>query len=145
MKPFGLDALGEGKMPYRFLIPRVQRFAVREFSRDPELPFDEFKRRLGEHFFGKDATPQRIDDLLELQRIWTRGSDWYWSSPLLDPVFFAHRAKRLKWGPEKLAEYEKDLAALKRLAGLETGATEIRRLAAEVVGRWGTNSPASFR
>jgi hypothetical protein len=145
MKPFGLDALGEGRMPYRFLTARVQRFAVREFSRDPELAFDEFKRRLGEHFFGKDPLPRRTDDLLELQRIWTRGSDWYWSSPVLDPEFFAHRAKRLKWTAQKLAEYEKDLAALKRLASLETGGAEIRQLAAEVVGRWGTNSPASIR
>jgi hypothetical protein len=145
MKPFGLDALGEGRMPYRFLTARVQRFAVREYSHDPDLSFEDFKRRLGEHFFGKDPLPRRTDDLLELQRIWTRGSDWYWSSPVLDPEFFAHRAKRLKWTAQKLAEYEKDLAALKRLASLETGGAEIRQLAAEVVGRWGTNSPASIR
>ena len=142
MKPFGLDALGEGKMPYRFLIPRVQRFAVSEFSRDPDLAFDEFKRRLGEHFFGIGATQQQVDDLLELQRIWTHGSDWYWSSPLLDPEFFAHRAKRLKWGPEKLAEYEKDFMTLKRLAD---GTSDTRRLAVEVLKRWGTNWPATLR
>lgn len=145
MKPFGLDALAEGKMPYRFLIPRVQRFAVGEFSRDPELAFDEFKQRLGEHFFGKKRTPETVDDLLELQRIWTHGSDWYWASPLLDPEFFAYRAKRLKWGPEKLAEYEKDFAELKRMAGLKTGATEIQRLAGEIVARWGTNTPAGLQ
>ena len=144
MKPFGLDALGEGRMPYRFLIPRVQRFAVSEFSRDPDLPFGEFKRRLGEHVFGKSAKQEEVEDLLELQRIWTHGSDWYWASPLLDPEFFAYRAKRLKWGPEQLVEYENHLLALKRMAGLETGAPEIRRIAVEVVERWGTNTPASI-
>jgi hypothetical protein len=145
MKPFGLNALGEGKMPYRFLIPSIQRFAVREFSHDPELKFNEFKRRLGEHFFGKDGTSQKLDDLLELQRIWTHGSDWYWSSPLLDPAFFAQRAKRLKWSPEKLAEYEKDLAILRGLSGQQTAPVEIRRLATDVVRRWGTNSPMALR
>ena len=150
MKPFGLDALGEGKMPYDFLTARVQRFAVREFSGDPELKFDEFKRRLGEHFFGSGAKPGGADDLLEMQRIWTHGSDWYWSSPLLDPVFFAHRTRRLKWPPATLAGYERDLAALKGLAARYEKAEhsverEIARLAASVVQRWGANSPASLR
>lgn len=144
MKPFGLDALSEGKMPYRFLIPRVQRFAVSQFSHDPDLAFEDFKRRLGAHVFGTNATLEQANDLLELQRIWTHGSDWYWPSPLLDPEFFAYRAKRLKWDHEKLGEYDKDLAGLKRIADLETGATEVRRLAAAVVRRWGTNTPASL-
>jgi hypothetical protein len=141
MKPFGLDALGEGKMPYRFLIPRVQRFAVREFSHDPDLAFDEFKRRLGQHIFGAQATMQMVDDLLDLQRIWVHGSDWYWPSPLLDPEFFAHRAKRLKWSKETLNSYEKDLGVLKQIAERNTN-PNIARLAESVVKRWGTNSPA---
>ena len=147
MKPFGLDALGEGKMPYRFLVPRVQRFAVREFSADPELKLTDFKRRLGEHFFGVRATSQQADDLLEFQRIWTHGSDWYWSSPLLDPVFFAHRAQRLKWPAATLAGYEKDLAALRAFAARYENSKlpveqEIARWSTTVVQRWGTNSPA---
>jgi hypothetical protein len=146
MKPFGLDALGEGKMPYSYLIPRVQRFAFREFSHDPDLTLEQFKHRLGEHFFGQQAMAQHADDLLDLQRIWIHGSDWYWSSPLLDPEFFAYRAKRLKWSPEKLSAYEKDLTALKQLADRYGKAThpaeqEIARLATTVVHRWGTNSP----
>jgi hypothetical protein len=146
MKPFGLDVLGEGKMPYRFLIARVQRFAVREFSRDPDLAFETFKSRLGQHFFGRDATQQQTSDLLELQRIWMHGSDWYWSSPLIDPAFFGHRAKRLKWPTEKLDAYEKDLTGLKQLAARYAKAThptemEMARLSATVAQRWGTNSP----
>ena len=150
MKPFGQDALGEGRMPYRSLIARVQRFAVREFSRDPDLAFDAFKNRLSQHFFGRDAAVQQTSDLLELQRIWMHGSDWYWSSPLLDPAFFAHRAKRLKWAPDKLSAYEKDLLTLKQLAARYGKAThpaerEMARLAAMVADRWGTNSPARLQ
>jgi hypothetical protein len=149
MKPFGLDALKEGKMPYRALLARVQRFAVREFSRDPDLPFDQFKRRLGAHLFGAHATAQKTEDILELQRIWTHGSDWYWPSPLLDPEFFAYRAKRLKWPAEKLAAYEKDLGILKQLAQRYAGVTgateqEIANSAASVIRRWGTNSPGTI-
>src|SRR3954469_16135268 len=86
--PFGFDPMTDGKMPYSTLPVRVQRFAYRTFSRDPELGFAGFKRQLGEHFFAPNASPSTTADLLALQRIWSHDSDWYWPSPLLDPDFF---------------------------------------------------------
>ena len=88
-----------------------------------------------------------MKDLLELQRIWMHDSDWYWSSPLLDPAFFAHRAKRMNWTSEKIADYHSDLATLQELAaryskGSHPAEREIASLAGRVVLRWGTNLPS---
>jgi hypothetical protein len=145
-KAFGRDTEGDGRMPYRALIARVQRFAFREFSHDPGLSFAQFERDLGKHIFGEAASAQASKDLLELQRIFTFESDWYWPSPLLDPEFFFARAKRLNWDSGKRAEYRQNLEKLRAIAGNYRSATnsaerEMGRLAEEVVRRWGSKSP----
>ena len=128
-------------MPYNTLPVRVQRFAYRTFSQTPDLDFAEFERQLGKHFFGANASPAATADLLELQRIWSYDSDWYWASPLLDPAFFAAHAKRLQWPNEKLAAYERNLTTLRGIATRNAEATnanarEMARLAKTVVDRW---------
>ena len=143
--PWGLDATtAAGKMPYNTLPARIQRAAVREFSADPDLPFDQFATRLGQQFFGDKSTPQLVSDLLALQRIWTYESDWYWSSPLLDPAFFKVRAQRLKWSASKLAEFDANLDRLKEIAS-RLPETEMTRPAREVINRWGNNRPSTHR
>jgi putative glycosyl hydrolase-like family 6 (GHL6) protein len=139
--PFGFDPTAEGKMPYNMLPVRVQRFAYRAFSQNPELKYSDFERQLGEHFFGAESSPAAAADLLELQRIWSYDGDWYWSSPLLDPDFFTAHAKRLRWPNGKLATYEKDLSTLRKIAAQNVHATnentkEMARLAKTVVDRW---------
>src|ERR1043166_4112693 len=150
MRPFGLDALGEGRMPYGALVPRVQRFAFREFSQDPELNFQEFQRHLGRQILEADVSSQAVADLLELQRIWTHESDWYWPSPLLEPEFFRHRAQRLKWSQDKLADYNRNLEHLRGIAtrhadAVQPGRREMGRLADMIVKRWAGASPLSLR
>jgi hypothetical protein len=139
--PFGFDPTADGKMPYATLPVRVQRFAYRTFSQTPELEFDRFERKVGEHLFGKDASLAATTDLLELQRIWSYDSDWYWASPLLDPAFFAAHAERLKWSDDKLAAYEKSLTSLREIAARNANAAnpnarEMARLAKTVADRW---------
>ena len=107
-RPFGFDPTTDGKMPCNMLPVRVQRFAYRTYSHTPELEFAEFERQLGEHFFGARPSHAATADLLELQRIWSEGSDWYWASPLLDPAFFAAHAARLQWSNEKIAAYDRN-------------------------------------
>ena len=146
LHPFGLDPLGEGRMPYRSLLARVQRFAVSEFSKNPSLPWDEWELRFGRHFFGDDVAPQKAADLLELQRIWTYDSDWYWSSPLLDPELFRARARRLAWNREKLAGYAANLTRLKEIVAHHAGSQdaterEMARLAKLITDRWGSETP----
>jgi hypothetical protein len=139
--PFGLDALGEGKMPYGSLLACTQRFAVREFSADPDLPFDVFKQRLAQYLFGKDPSPGAVDDLLALQELWVQGSDWYWPSPLLDPDFLAARAQRLNWPSSRRAEYRQRLLRLQEIASRSAkadsiGERQMHSLAQMVVDRW---------
>jgi hypothetical protein len=145
-KPFGLDALKEGRMPYRTLIARVQRLAFREFSQNPDLDFREFEWRMGKAIFGKEPKREAITDLLELQRIFTYESDWYWMSPLIDPKFFHTRAERLKWPEAKLAEYRRNLEKLRQIAkayqnSTNSGERELAQPAGAVVTRWGEQSP----
>jgi hypothetical protein len=140
-RPFGFDPLAEGKMPYNTLPVRVQRFAYRTFSNDPDLDYQEFERQLGRHFFGKHSSPAMIADLLELERIWTFESDWYWASPLLDPEFFIEHARRLKWPTDKLKQYDRNLVFLRlisaRYADTENPtASEMARLGKMIVDRW---------
>jgi hypothetical protein len=140
-RPFGFDPMIDGKMPYNALPVRVQRFAYRTYSHTSEIEFAEFERRLDKHFFGAKASVAATGDLLELQRLWSYDSDWYWASPLLSPEFFAAHAQRLKWPNEKLAAYEDNLKSLRGIAGRNATATnpnarEMARLAKSVMDRW---------
>ncbi len=146
-RPLGLDPEKEGRMPYDQLLPRVQRFAVREFSREPKLTWAAFQKRLSDSFFPNEKDAAKIAaDLLELQRIWNFEADWYWSSPLLDPKFFRQRAKRLHWPAEKLGVYQRHLDRLREMAirygeSSSPEGKEMARLAQEIVKAWGDDSP----
>ncbi len=145
-KAFARDTLADGPMPYRALLARIQRFAFREFSHDPDLDLTQFRRDLGKTIFGDAASSGATADLLELQRIFTFESDWYWPSPLLDPEFFLARAKRLNWDSQKRAEYRQSFDILKTITRKYHSSTnsqerEMARLAGEVVTRWGDRSP----
>jgi hypothetical protein len=150
-RPLGLDGEKEGRMPYDQLLPRVQRFAVREYSRQPDLPPATFQQRLAESFApGEKLSPETVADLLELQRIWNFESDWYWPSPLLDPAFFRQRAKRLNWPAEKLRVYPGHLDRLREIASRHGDSAspvgkEMARLAQEIVKAWGDEAPAAVR
>jgi hypothetical protein len=140
-RPFGLDPLGEGKMPDRFILVRVQRFAVTEFSANPDLTFDSFKRRLAKHLFGSDEALAAAEDALALQEIWVHDSDWYWQNPVLDPEFLEVRARRLNWPTNKLAGYRQELQRLQGVAERYKTSTnaaelELQQAAQQVVERW---------
>ncbi|HEX4412186.1 MAG TPA: hypothetical protein VH107_01070 [Lacipirellulaceae bacterium] len=142
--PYGFDATAEGKMPYNLLPVRVQRFAYRCFSQEPDMTDADFKRSVAQHFFASENEAHAAElatDLLELQRIWFSGSDWYWPSPLLDPAFFQAHSRKLNWPPDKLAEYGQNLIALRSIAAKHTmsadsTAREMSRLATIVLNRW---------
>jgi hypothetical protein len=146
-RPLGFDSEKEGRMPYDELLPRVQRFAMREFSREPDLPLAKFQQRLSAAFFPNESgSVQSVTDLLELQRIWSFESDWYWPSPLLDPEFLRQRAKRLKWPHEKLRVYQRHLEQVREIAGRYRNSSsevgkEMARLAEQIVKAWGDDSP----
>jgi hypothetical protein len=148
-RAFGMDTLREGRMPYRSLLARVQRVAFREFSREPDLEFGEFERRLAKEIFG-EADSAAVKDLLELQRIFVFESDWYSPTPLWEPEFFERRARARKWDEAKLKDYGRNFDRLREIAeryersgnGAEG---EMGRVAREVVARWGAKMPESVK
>lgn len=146
-QPLGLDPSGAGKMPYDQLLPRVQRLAYHEFSRQPNLPFAEFEQRVAQEFFQDATRLTEARELLDLQKIWNFECDWYWRSPLLDPSFLQRRAQAQSWPPERLQAYDVYLERLQEIGRTRTdneppAAQEMRRLAKEITNRWGTRKPS---
>ena len=83
--PLGFGWLEPGDPPYDELPMRVNRIAYREFSRNPDLPFERYKEILGRELFGAASTPQAVDDVLELQAAFNFERTWCQPSPLACP------------------------------------------------------------
>jgi hypothetical protein len=83
--PLGFGWLPPGDPPYDELPIRANRIAYREFSRNPDLPFERFREILGHELFGPDAGPEAVDDLLELQSVLNTGRTWCQPSPATSP------------------------------------------------------------
>ncbi|MFE0022674.1 hypothetical protein [Amycolatopsis sp. NPDC059021] len=66
LRPFGFDFIGLDENPYRDPVVAVNRVALREYARNPELSDADFRERLGQAAFGDDATDQDVADLLFL-------------------------------------------------------------------------------
>lgn len=139
--PFGFGWLKPEQHPYAELPMRVNRLAYREFSRQPDLPFAEFKERLGRNVFGDAATPQSVEDLLELQRVFARERTWCQASPLVSPERVRAMKERGALKEPQVAGYR---AALERVRRMEerhrdasnAGAKELHRVAKWVLDQW---------
>jgi len=82
MKPFHLGWLREGEMPLNELPVRVNRIALREYSRNPDLSDEDFLRVLGRVLFGA-VKAEAIDDALFLNRCCFEGANWFIPTALL--------------------------------------------------------------
>jgi hypothetical protein len=124
---------------------RVNRLAYREFSRDPDLPFDAFRQTLGRETVGTSATAQMVDDLLALQAIFAQDRTWCRPSPLVCPDRVRAMVDQKVVTPAKRAEYR---AALDRLRSIEQrhrdpqshGEKEMHRIARWVLEQWGAEN-----
>jgi hypothetical protein len=138
--PLGFGWLEEGEPPYGELPMRVNRIAYREFSRNPDLPFERYKTILGKAVFGEPATEQAVDDLLELQAAFATERTWCQPSPVVSPDRVRAMAARGELTPRKRDEYR---AAWERLRDIERrhrgpksdGEGELRRIARWVIDR----------
>ena len=89
--------------------------------------------------FGPGATPQAVDDLLELQAVFARERTWCQPSPVVAPERVRALKQQGQLGAARAAGYR---AALDRLRGVErrsrgSGATaEVNRIARWVLDRW---------
>jgi hypothetical protein len=92
---------------------RVNRIAYREFSRNPDLKFDDFKERLGREVFEDGATPQAVDDLLDVQAIFAMERTWCQPSPVVCPDRVRAMKTQGTLTPKKRDEYRAALIKLK--------------------------------
>lgn len=139
--PFGFGWLKPDEMPFNELPLRVSRIAYREFSRQPDLPLDEFKRRLGREIFGRAADAQIVEDLLQLQRYFLHARTWCQASPIVSPERVRVMKERGELKPEKAADYRAALEKIREIAARSTAASdsgtrELHRIAQWVLKQW---------
>jgi len=139
--PFGFGWLKESQSPYDELPIRVNRVAYREFCRNPDLKFEEFKEKLGREVFGSTSTPQLVEDLLELQAIFATERTWCLSSPLVSPARVRATKAQGVLTPAKRNEYRATLAKLRGIADRHreaqtAGERQLVRIAKWVLSQW---------
>jgi hypothetical protein len=139
--PLGFGWLEPVEPPYGELPMRVNRIAYREFSRDPDLPFERYKTILGREVFGEAATGPAVDELLELQATFATERTWCQPSPVVSPDRVRAMAAQGKLTPQKRVEYRAALERLRRIEGRHQepksdGERELHRIARWVIDRW---------
>jgi hypothetical protein len=139
--PLGFGWLEPGDPPYDELPVRVNRIAYREFSHNPDLPFEQYKDILGREVFGEASTPQAVDDLLTLQEVFATERTWCQPSPLVSPERVRAMRDRGDLSPEKRSEYRKMLDQVREIERRSrrqksNGERELHRIARWVVDRW---------
>jgi hypothetical protein len=139
--PFGFGWLAPGDPPYDELPIRVDRIAYREFSRNPDLPFEKFKDVLGREDFGEASTPQLVDDLLTLQAVFATERTWCQPSPLVCPDRVRAMKEQGDLSPEKRDAYRKMLHQLRAIEGRHPeprsdGEKQLHRITRWVLDRW---------
>jgi hypothetical protein len=139
--PLGFGWLKEGEPPYDELPMLVNRIAYREFTRNPDLKFDDFKERLGREVFGDGATPQAVDDLFEIQAIFALERTWCQSSPVVCPERVRAMKAQGTLGPKKRDEYRAALTKLRAMeerhrAAKSEGEGQLHRIVRWVLGQW---------
>lgn len=145
--PLGFGWLKESDPPYDELPMRVNRIAYREFSQNPELPFEEFRDKLGREVFGNASTPQLVDDLLELQAIFAHERSWCQPSPVVCPERVRAMKAQGQLTPQKQKEYR---AVLTKLRAMEErhqqarskGERQLLEIVRWVLGQWQGNNQA---
>ncbi|QEH32333.1 hypothetical protein OJF2_08030 [Aquisphaera giovannonii] len=140
--PLGYGWLAPGDPPYDELPMRVNRIAYREFSRNPDLPFEDYKRVLGRELFGASSATQSVDDALELQAIFATERTWCQPSPVTSPERVRAMKERGELTTRKKADYRAALERLRAIegrhgAGRSPGERELRRVARWALDRWG--------
>lgn len=141
LKPFGFDWLPDGRSPYDELPIRVNRIAYREFTRNPDLPYEDFKKRLGAEMFGSSATPAPLDDLLFLQESFFLDRSWFSASPLVSPTVLKGKLETGSLSFAQLATYRDRLRRIEQIAKRYGAATdgpsrEMHRVAEWIPKNW---------
>jgi hypothetical protein len=148
VKPFGLGWLRDGAMPFDELLVRVNRAAYREFSRNPELPFETFREQLAREWFGS-AKADAIDDLLFLHECFFAGRSWWSASAVVTPPLAREKFQNGSWKSERKTELRSRLQRIKILAeryanSSQPNEKEMHRIATWVLQEWNKPEFASL-
>ena len=138
--PYGFGWLKDGQIPYNELPVRVNRIAYREYTRNPDLPDDEFRKILGKDLFGDAAAPEAIADALELQKVFAHERTWTQPAPLMSPLRVKVMNDSNQLTEQKRAVYR---SALNRVREIESryrdkgeAFVELHRVAKWVTDLW---------
>ncbi len=139
--PLGFGWLEPGDPPYDELPMRVNRIAYREFSHNPDLPFEQYKDILGREVFGEASTPEVVDDLLMLQGVFATERTWCQPAPLVCPDRVRAMRDRGELTPERRSEYRKVLDQVREVdrrhrEPKSKSERELYRIARWVLDRW---------
>lgn len=145
--PFGFGWLKPGETPVNELFTRMDRLAYREYSRDPDLPFEEFSRILSAELFQGSASEALFDDLLFVEESFFLDRTWDSTSAIATPSYVKGRIDLGLLGPAKLTEYRDRLVRIAEIAHLYSAARdqateELARTANWITKRW-AESPDS--
>ena len=141
LNPLGFDWMEQPRRPLRELPARLLRFAFCEFSKEPKLRDEEFRKRVGRRFFDDPGASEAIADLLFLQECINLDRVWVTSSPLVNPEWYHLKSAREKWTQAKMKGYDERRARLAEISeryDKSTNATqkEMGRIAAFIIARW---------
>jgi hypothetical protein len=139
--PLGFGWLEPGDPPYDELPMRVNRIAYREFSNNPDLPFEQYKAILGREVFGAASASQAVDDLLQLQGVFATERTWCQPSPLVCPERVRAMQAQGTLTSQKRSDYRAALDRLRRFVKRQqeprsNGEHELHRIAKWVIDQW---------
>jgi hypothetical protein len=139
--PLGFGWLAPGDPPYDELPMRINRIPYREFSRNPDLPYERYKAVLGRELFGEASSPQPVNDLLTLQAVFATERTWCQPSPLVSQERVRAMKERGDLSPRKRGEYREALDQLRAVEGRHReprseGERELHRISRWLLDRW---------
>lgn len=122
--PFGFGWLKPGQTPIHELLIRLDRLAYREFSANPDLPMEQFKKVVAADLFPAGATPQLIEDLFFVEESFFLDRNWDSFSAIACPDYVKGRIELGRLGPSRLEEYRTRRTRIAQIAHHYAGATD---------------------
>ena len=139
--PFGFGWLKPSENPAQALLMRFDRLAYREFSRNPDLPMQQFRDVVSRELFAGSATPALLDDLFFVDESFFLDRTWDSSSAVSEPEYVKGLVELGRLGPAKLADYRDRRRRIAEIAARYTSAQdaptrELAQIAGWITTHW---------
>jgi hypothetical protein len=134
--PFGFGWLKPGQTPVNELLIRLDRLAYREFSANPDLPMEQFKKVVAVELFPAGATPQLIEDLFFVEESFFLDRNWDSFAAIACPDYVKGRIELGLLGPARLEEYRTRRTRIAQIAHHYTGADDFGTIQLAQTATW---------